>query len=63
MEGNNEKWQITREADDPLALRLSVGSHEGKFGYIVYRGETKECLQLLYRAYQEMDKFYKEQGE
>jgi hypothetical protein len=63
MENNPEQWKVIREADDPIALRVSVGGRPDEFGYIVYRGETKECLQLLYRAYQEMSKFYKEQGE
>lgn len=62
------KWKIIREADDPIALRLSIGSPpeetpDGYVGYIVYRGDTEECLNLLEQAVQELKKFYGEQGE
>jgi hypothetical protein len=62
-EANPEQWKIIREADDPLSLRLSIGGIPDKLGYIVYRGDTKLCLQLLYRAYQHLEHHYKEQGE
>lgn len=62
-EQNVEEWKITREADDPLALRLSIGGIDGELGYIVYRGDTKACLELLHRAQQQLEKHFKEQGE
>lgn len=58
-----ETWKITREADDPLALRLSIGGIPTELGYIVYRGDTKACLELLRQAEKELTKIYKEQGE
>lgn len=63
------KYKIIREANDPLALRLSIGSPLGegfnidKDGYIVYRGETAECIDLLENALAEFKKFYEEQTE
>lgn len=57
-------WKIIREADDPLALRLSIGApHGSKEGYIVYRGDAKTCLDLLETAVTELKKHYQEQGE
>lgn len=58
-----ETWKIIRDVDDPLALRLSVGSVKGKVGYIVYRGDTEECLELLRKAVRKLEARYKEQGE
>ena len=58
-----EQWKIIREADDPMALRLSIGGVEGDLGYIVYRGDTKDCLRLLRRALKKLEAHYNEQGE
>ena len=58
------KWKVIRESDDPLALRLSIGSPHGEdSGYIVYRGDTKECLTLLVRALEELRQHMEVQGE
>lgn len=65
----SKNWKIIREADDPLALRLSIGSPNGNGftiendGYIVYRGDTQECIQLLETALAQLKSHYKEQGE
>jgi len=60
-------YKIIREADDPLALRLSIGSPNGydiqKDGYIVYRGDTEQCIKLLEKALEEFKAYYEEQGE
>jgi hypothetical protein len=56
-------WKIIRESDDPRALRLSVGGVSDNHGYIVYRGDTKACLDLLRAAVTELEKHYEEQGE
>lgn len=60
-------YKIIREADDPLGLRLSIGSPNGfdvqKDGYIVYRGDTKRCIELLERALEQFKAYYEEQGE
>lgn len=57
-------WKIIREQDDPIALRLSIGAPTGSGeGYIVYRGETKDCLDLLEKAVTELKQLYEEQGE
>lgn len=58
-----EQWKIIREADDPLALRLSVGGVPGELGYVVYRGDTKECVELLRTALSKLEAHYEEQGE
>ena len=63
LEKSPEEWQIIRKADDPMALRISIGGRLDEFGYVVYRGDTKEVLFLLERAKQEFEKMYKEQGE
>lgn len=57
------EWKIIREANDPIALRLSVGGKPDKFGYIVHRGETADCLRLLKEAVAELEKHLAEQGE
>ncbi len=63
----SKTWKIIREGDDPLALRLSIGSPNGfdhkENGYIVYRGETQECVELLEIALAELKGHLKEQGE
>lgn len=60
-------WRIIREADDPLALRLSIGTPLGfdieENGYIVYRGDTKVCVELLENALKQFKKHLEEQGE
>lgn len=60
---DSEEWKIIREADDPIALRLSIGGVESKLGYIVYRGSTEECLKLLRKALEKLEAHYEEQGE
>ena len=41
-------FSITREADDPLALRASIGSPHGLDGvYLVYRGDPMAVLGML----------------
>lgn len=44
-------WVIKREQRDPLANRISIGSphmaNPEKAGYVVYRGDPGECIQLL----------------
>lgn len=57
-------WKIIREANDPLALRLSIGGpHDIDGGYIVYRGDTANCLVLLEEAVIELKQHLQEQGE
>lgn len=58
-----EEWKVTREPDDPMALRVSVGGVEGELGYVVYRGDTEACLRLLKRAVTKLEQHYNEQGE
>jgi hypothetical protein len=66
-EQSMDNWTIIREQDDPLALRLSIGSPNiGNIkddGYIVYRGDTKTCLELLKNAVKKLEVYYEEQGE
>lgn len=63
----SEHWVVTREADDPIANRLSIGNPHGlkveDAGYIVYRGETAECITLLETALEKLKEHYAEQGE
>jgi hypothetical protein len=60
---SSEEWKIIREADDPWALRLSIGGVPDELGYIVYRGDTKACLELLRKALGRLEKHLVEQGE
>lgn len=57
------EWKIIREANDPIALRISVGGKVDEFGYIVHRGDTKACLDLLKQAALQLEKHLNEQGE
>jgi hypothetical protein len=63
-----EKWKILREANDPMAVRLSIGvPHEGTTsdgfdGYIVYRGESEKCIDVLERALAQLKEHYEGQG-
>lgn len=63
MANNQEEWKIIREADDPIALRLSIGGVENELGYIVYRGDTAACLKLLRKAVTKLEAHFNEQGE
>lgn len=60
-------WKVIRESDDPLALRLSVGSPTGhdpkESGYIVFRGDPRDCLGLLKEAVLRLEEHLEEQGE
>jgi len=58
-----EEWKVIREADDPMALRLSIGGIPDTLGYIVYRGDTKLCLELLRKALKKLEEHLEEQGE
>lgn len=62
-----DHWVITREATDPIAGRISIGSPRGmraeEAGYVVYRGETAECIKLLEIALAKFKQKYAEQGE
>lgn len=53
-------YKIVREAADPLAQRLSIGSPNGtdpqQDGYIVYRGDPDTCLEVLRTATAELEK-------
>lgn len=59
----SEEWKVTREVDDPTALRLSIGGVAGELGYVVYRGDTGECVTLLRKALGKLDAHYRGQGE
>lgn len=67
MSKQNLNWHIIREADDPMALRLSIGCPHGVSikdnGYIVYRGDTKQNIELLEQALAEFKQYYEVQGE
>lgn len=51
-----EKWQVTKEPDDDV-LRISVGGLNGKFGYVVFRGNAIECNRLLVKASEELSRY------
>lgn len=48
--------KIIKEKDDPMTNRLSIGGSKEEGCYIVYRGETKDCLQVLENALEALKK-------
>lgn len=53
---NGFRFRVIKEQDDPMTNRLSIGGSKEEGCYIVYRGETKDCLQVLENALEAMRK-------
>lgn len=49
-------FKVIKEQDDPMTNRLSIGGSKEQGNYIVYRGETKDCLEVLRNALEAMEK-------
>jgi hypothetical protein len=47
MPADATSLKVIREADDPIALRASIGGREGMGFYLVYRGEPQDVLAML----------------
>lgn len=43
-------FKIIKEKDDPMTNRLSIGGSKEEGCYIVYRGDTKDCIEVLEQA-------------
>lgn len=43
-------FKIVKEKDDPMTNRLSIGGSKEEGCYIVFRGETDDCLSVLEQA-------------
>lgn len=50
------RFKVVKEQDDPMTNRLSIGGSKEEGCYIVYRGETKDCLEVLEQALEAMTK-------
>lgn len=50
------RFKVIKEQDDPLTNRLSIGGSKEDGCYIVYRGETEDCLDVLKNALEAMNK-------
>lgn len=48
------RFKVVKEKDDPMTNRLSIGGSKNEGCYIVYRGETKDCLEVLEQALEAM---------
>jgi hypothetical protein len=47
---NGFKFKVVKEVDDPLTNRLSIGGSKEDGCYIVYRGDTEVCREILEEA-------------
>lgn len=43
-------FKIIKEKDDPMTNRLSIGGSKDDGCYIVFRGEIKDCHEVLEQA-------------
>jgi hypothetical protein len=50
------RFKVVKEKDDPMTNRLSIGGSKEEGCYIVYRGETTDCLKILEQALEVMNK-------
>ncbi len=44
------RFKVVKEKDDPMTNRLSVGGSKEEGCYVVYRGETEDCVSVLEQA-------------
>lgn len=44
------RFKVAKEKDDPMTNRLSIGGSKEEGCYIVYRGDTEVCLEVLEQA-------------
>lgn len=50
------RFKIIKEQDDPMTNRLSIGGSKSEGCYVVYRGNTKDCLEVLENALEALKK-------
>lgn len=50
------RFKVVKEADDPITNRLSIGGSKEDGCYIVFRGETEICREVLEQALEAMKK-------
>jgi|GEM_PF-6847250 len=48
------RFKIVKEPNDPMTNRLSVGGSKEEGCYIVYRGDTQVCLDVLEQSVEAM---------
>ena len=53
------RFKIIKEEDDPITNRLSIGGSKEEGCYIVYRGETADCLAILENSLEALRKVAK----
>lgn len=44
------RFKVEKLTDDPMTNRLSIGGSKEEGCYVVYRGETEDCLHVLEQA-------------
>lgn len=49
------RFKVEKLPNDPMTNRLSVGGSKEEGCYVVYRGDTNDCLQVLKEAVQAME--------
>ncbi len=54
-EDRGDRFRLIREADDPLALRASIGGQAHIGWYLVYRGDPLEVLAMLRKVLAEAE--------
>lgn len=50
------RFKVVKESDDPITNRLSIGGSKEDGCYIVYRGDTKVCQEILGQALEALNK-------
>ncbi len=53
---NGFRFKVMKEKDDPMTNRLSIGGSKEEGCYVVYRGETEDCLSVLTEAVEALTK-------
>ncbi len=51
-------FKIIKEENDPLTNRLSIGGEKEKGCYIVFRGDIKDCKEVLENALEALNTAY-----
>lgn len=47
---NGFRFKVIKEKDDPMTNRLSIGGSKKEGCYIVFRGDIKDCKEVLTEA-------------
>lgn len=50
------RFKVEKLNDDPMTNRLSIGGSKDEGCYVVYRGDTNTCLEVLEQALEALKK-------